>query len=85
MDEEQLRLDIAEALGKANTIICIQTALVSSLNRKAVLTNGEVATLSAVANETLSAMSGLPDDVRELAESVLRGFAKTWTKRVTRN
>jgi hypothetical protein len=79
MDQEGLRLDIAEALGKANAIICIQTALVTSLKMKGLLTDGEVATLSGVANETLSAMSGLPDDVRELAESVLRGFAKTWT------
>jgi hypothetical protein len=52
MDEEGLRLDIAEALGKATAIICIQTALVTTLQVKGVLTADDVGSLSGVANET---------------------------------
>jgi hypothetical protein len=85
MDKDELRLDVAEALGKATALICLQTALVAALKAKGVLTDSEVATLSGVANETLVAMEGVPDDARELAQSALRGFALSWSKRVTRN
>jgi hypothetical protein len=85
MDKDELRLDVAEALGKATALICLQTALVAALKAKGVLTDSELATLSGVANETLVAMEGVPDDARELAQSALRGFASSWLKRVTRN
>jgi hypothetical protein len=85
MDEQELRLDTAEALGKATALICIQTALVTTLKVKGLLTDADVATLTGVANETLSEMRGVPDDALELAQSALRGLAKSWTKRVTRN
>ena len=85
MDKDELRLDVAEALGKATALICLQTALVAALKAKGVLTDSEVATLSGVASETLVAMEGVPDDARELAQSALRGFALSWSKRVTRN
>ena len=85
MDKDELRLDVGEALGKATPLICLQTALVAALKAKGVLTDSEVATLSGVANETLVAMEGMPDDAMELAQSALRGFALSWSKRVTRN
>jgi hypothetical protein len=59
MDKDELRLDVAEALGKATALICLQTALVAALKAKGVLTDSEVATLSGVANETLVAMEGV--------------------------
>jgi hypothetical protein len=71
--------------GDSLALICLQTALVAALKAKGVLTDSEVATLSGVANETLVAMEGVPDDARELAQSALRGFALSWSKRVTRN
>ena len=84
MDEEELRVDIADALGKATAVICIQVALLATLVNKKVLTKDE-GTLTALANQSLEVMPGVSDDVKMMAESTLRGFAKTWTKHVTRN
>jgi hypothetical protein len=85
MDEEELRVDIADALGKATAVICIQVALLATLVNKKVLTKDEAATLTALANQSLEVIPGVSDDVKMIAESTLRGFAKTWTKHVTRN
>jgi hypothetical protein len=34
MDKDELRLDVAEALGKATALICLQTALVAALKAR---------------------------------------------------
>ena len=85
MDEEAIRLDIAEAIGKATAAICLQSAFVGVLIAKGVITVADAATVSGVAGEALSTMEGVPPDARELAEAAIRGFASSCTKRVTRN
>ncbi len=84
MDEEVLRGDVAEALGKATALICLQAALVATLVTKNILSIEDAASLTGIASDTLSALEGLSEDARVLAESALRGFAQSWTKRVTR-
>lgn len=85
MDEDAMRLDLAEGIGKATAAICIQSALVGSLISKGVLTVEDAATLTGAASERLSRMEGLPEDARVIAEAALRGIATTWTKLVTKN
>jgi len=85
MDEEGIRLDIAEALGKINALLMIQNALIARLFTKRILSEEDAATIAGVAGEALSDMEGLSEEARELAQSALRGYAKTSTKRVTKN
>jgi hypothetical protein len=85
VDEEELRLDIAEALGKATAAICLEAALTAVLVKKRLLTIPDAAELTGIANQTLKDMEGLSHEARELAESALRGFAGSYTKRITRN
>ena len=85
MDEEDIRLDIAEALGKANAFLAIQMVLIGMLVGKSVLSADDAATISGVANEVLRQMEGLSEEVRGLAQSAVRGYAKTWTTHVTKN
>jgi hypothetical protein len=85
MDQQQLRADLAEALGKATAMICIQTALVATLKAKGILADSDVASLSGLANDALTALPDVPDDARVVAHAALRGLAKAWTRRVTRN
>ena len=84
MDEEQIRIDIAEAIGKATAAICLQGAFVGALMAKGVISAEDAATVTGVANEGLKAMQGLSPAVREMAEAAIRGFAISWTKRITR-
>jgi hypothetical protein len=81
MDEEQIRIDIAEAIGKATAAICLQGAFVGALIAKEIISAEDAATVTGIANEGL----GLSPAVREMAEAAIRGFAKSWTKRITRN
>jgi hypothetical protein len=85
VDEEGLEIDIAEAIGKATAAICLEGALVAVLVTKGILTNGEAAELTGLADVALTELEGIPDDVRLLAASALRGFAGSWTKHVTKN
>jgi hypothetical protein len=50
VDEEGLKIDIAEAIGKATAAICIEGALVAVLVTKGILTNGEAGDEVANAN-----------------------------------
>ena len=84
MDEEGLRLDIADAIGKATAAICLQTAIVATLVTRRVITHEDAADLSGIANDALAEIDGLPDDARLLAGSCLRGCALAWTKYVTK-
>ena len=85
MDEEELRLDIAEALGKTNALISFQAAFAAMLVSKEILTIEDAAELTGTANAVLAEMEGLSDGVRILAQSALRGIARVYTKRITRN
>jgi hypothetical protein len=85
MDEEGLRIDIAEALGKATAAICLQAAIVAMFVNKRLMTIEDAAELTGLASLTLQEMSDLPDDAKLLAESALRGFAASYTKRIRQN
>jgi len=85
MNDELYRLYIVEALGKADACICIQSALVAMLINNKLMTMADAATLSGLASETLKEMQGVRADARVMAESAIRGFAKSCTKRLTRN
>jgi hypothetical protein len=85
IDEEGMQIDIAEAMGKANAAICIQGAIVAMLVTAGVLSEADIATISGIASQALSGMEGVNDGAKELGQSALRGFAKTWTKFVVKN
>jgi hypothetical protein len=85
MDEEKIRLDIDEALGKVNAHTCLLAAVVGTLVTKGLLTKGDAASLTGIASETLSGMEGVTDYARALGESALRGFAEAWTEHITKN
>jgi hypothetical protein len=78
-------IDIAEARGGAAANACIMAALVATFLTKGLLTKEDAATLTGVAQTALDNMKELPEDARELGNAALRGFAKSWTKLVTRN
>lgn len=84
MDGET-RLDIDEAVGKANAYLMIQSAVISMLILKGVFSEGDAATIAGVASQQLSAMEGLSEQARTLAQDALRGYAKSWTATLTRN
>lgn len=84
MDEET-KMDIAEALGKANALLCLQDALIETLRDKGVLTDAEILTLAALANAVLDEMPGVSADALEMAKAVVRGSASSWTKNVAKN
>jgi hypothetical protein len=85
MVDDELRLGISEAVGKATASLCVQAALIATLSQKNLLTADEVATLAGIASATLSQLTGVHPDVRTVAEGVLRGFSQSWVKPVTRN
>jgi hypothetical protein len=84
MDEE-IRLGLAEANAKAFAALCLQTALITSLKLKGILSDEDMLSMTGTANEVLHSLSGVSSEQRELSESVLRGLASTWTKRVSKN
>jgi hypothetical protein len=79
MNDEDARIDIAEAIGKASAAVCLQSALVETLRRKGILSDEEIATLTGLASISLRNME-LSEDAAELAEASLRGVAKTYAK-----
>jgi len=85
MDEEEIKTEFAEAIGKATAAICLQSAFVGALIAKKLISAEDAATISGVANQGLAAMEGLSPEAREIAGSAILGFAKSWTKRITRN
>ena len=76
---------LVEALGKANAIICLQSALVAKLVQTGKLTVGDAAELTAIATTALEQMKSIPDDVRKYANQALTGFARAYTKRLSKN
>jgi hypothetical protein len=84
MDEEGIQIDIAEAIGEATAAISLQSALVAMLVMKEVLTPDDAATLTGTARAGLSIMP-ISDGAKILAEAALSGFAKTYTKFLTKN
>jgi hypothetical protein len=85
MGEEQLRADLAEAIGKASAGLCLQAAIVAALVDNGSLSRADAATLAAHATVALHATFGISDDAKMIGESALRGFSTSWTKLVTRN
>ena len=85
MDQEGLEIDIADALGKSAAAICIQSALFGALVTKGILKIEDAALISGTASQGLAVFSGLSPEGRLMAEAAIRGFATTWTSRVTRN
>lgn len=84
MDEEELAIKLDTAIGMANAVICIQTALATALHLKGIVSAEELATLPAVAKELLQA-SEITVGERTMAESTLRGISQAWSSVVTRN
>jgi hypothetical protein len=85
MDDEQLRTDLAEAIGKGTAAICIQSALMGMLVAKQVISPEDAATIAGLAQRALEQLTELSPEGRYMADSALRGFARTWTKNVKRN
>ena len=48
MADDELRLGISEAVGKATASLCVQAALIATLSQKNLLTADEVATLAGI-------------------------------------
>jgi hypothetical protein len=85
MDEEGILIDIADVRGRAEALTCIMAAMVASFVNKGLLAKDEAATLTSAAKTLLDNVKDFPDDARLLADSALRGFARSWTKLVTIN
>lgn len=85
MDDEEIRVDLGEAIGKATAAIALQGAIISALVLKGIFTIADVATISGVASDALDAMQGLSEEAKMLGKSTLSGFAQSWTKHLTRN
>jgi hypothetical protein len=85
MDEEKMSVDIAEALGKSNAVICLQSALIAMLVNKRVMTMADAAELTGVANEILKQMEDISDDARVIAEASLRGLSRSYVRRIKTN
>ena len=85
IDEEGLQIAVAEAAGKAAAAIVIQSALFGFLIGRDVLAIEDAAVISANAGQLLATQSELSAEAKAMAERVLSGFAKTWSKRVTSN
>jgi hypothetical protein len=85
MDEEKLKADIAEAIGKASASLCLHASLVATLVKSGALTKPDAATLAAVASTSLRATFDLSNDAKMIGESALRGCSASWTGLVTKN
>ena len=85
MDEIKLEIALSEAIGKANAMISLFSALTVTLVSKDVLTREDMATLPGIALQMLDALGDMPVEAREKAESVLKGFSSPWSTAVTRN
>jgi hypothetical protein len=81
----EMKIDIAEAIGKATAAICIETGLIRLLLDKGMITKDEVSNLAAEAQLALNGMVGLSEEALELAMAALRGCTQSWTKGMTRN
>ena len=78
-------LDADETAGKTAAIIAIQSALVARLITRNVITREEAAEMTAAASAAVETMDGLSADAKIIGEAVLKGFASSWLKGVTRN
>jgi len=85
MDQDEIELGIAEAIGKSTAAMCIQTAMVRLLLRTAVISAEDVATLGGEAEMALTSTAGLSEEAMELAMAALRGCTKKWTEAITKN
>ena len=85
MDQEEIEIGVAEAIGKATAVVCVHTALIRLMFRRNLISNEDVATLSGEAELALRTMDGLSAGATEMAQAALRGFARAWTKAVTKN
>ena len=85
MDEESLKLDAAEAIGKATATVCAQAALVRLLIHRGILKVGDLADVLADASITLEALPGLSPEAMQLARHSLKGYTAAWTKPLTRH
>jgi len=77
--------DVTEAIGKAVACTAIQGALLATLLKRNLISKEDAATLTGVASAAITAMPGVTDDAKVLAQAALRGFASTYLKGVTRN
>lgn len=87
MDEEGMLIDLAEARGVGAANNCLMAAIVAALVTNGTLTGDDAATLTGAAQTTLDQIpeDALPADAREMANSALRGFARSYLRLVTRN
>jgi predicted transcriptional regulator len=85
MSNDELRVDLAEAIGKASASLCLNAAIVAALVARGALSREDAATLAAHATEALRATAGLSDDAKEIGETCLRGYSRSWTRLVARN
>jgi hypothetical protein len=85
MDEEGMLIDIADARGQGAANSCLMAALVATFVSKGLLAREDAATLTGIAQIALDGLPDLSEDARELANSALRGFARSWGKLVTSN
>jgi hypothetical protein len=85
MGEEESQIDVAEANGKATATFCLLGALIIMLAKKGVITADEAAELTGQASAGLKAMPELPEDVQFLADSCLRGLAKSLTRTLAKH
>jgi hypothetical protein len=84
IDEEKLEIDIAEAIGKASASTALILGLMAVLKDKGLITHEDGALITALASAELKAFAGLTPESVEMAESAIRGAARAWTKRLTK-
>ena len=85
MDEIDLEIALSEAIGKADAMICLFSALTVTLVARNVLTKEDMATLPGDAAGMLDALGPMSAETKQKADSVLKGLSASWSTVVTRN
>ena len=82
--DDDIRIDVAEALGSSKAYLATLGALIAVLVNKGALNDSDAATISGEAKLRLDAIK-MSDDARTMADAALKGLTTGWTKNITRN
>lgn len=85
MDDEERKIDAAQATGTAAATIAIQYSLISALIDRKVISVEDAATIVAKADLGLDRLEFLTPEAREMAKRVLRGFSLPLTRKIEKH
>ena len=85
MDDDELRVELADGQGRALASNALMAALVATLVSNGKISRAEAATLTGRAQAVIDKDTEIADYARVIANSCLKGFSTSWVKLVTRN